>query len=40
MDPPNLDFFDLELENLILLVMVYRIGLVGKLITATAKYLR
>jgi len=33
MEPPNLDFFGLGLENLFLMFMVYRMGLVGKLFT-------
>ena len=32
MEPPNLDFFDLGLENLFLMFMVYIKGLVGKFI--------
>ena len=44
MEPPNLDFFDLGLENLFLMFMVYRLGLAGKLfsyVNSTAvKYFR
>ena len=30
MDQPNLDFFDFGLENFVVIVMVCRMGLVGK----------
>ena len=44
MEPPNLDFFDFELENVVLMFMVYRMGLVGKLVnygsSTAVKYFR
>ena len=32
MESPNLDFFDFELENFVVMLMVYRSVLFGKLV--------
>ena len=44
MEPPNLDFFDFGLENFVVMFMVYRMGLVGKLVnygnSTAVKYFR
>ena len=44
MEPPNLDFSDFGLENFVVMFMVYRMGLVGKLVnygnSTAVKYFR
>ena len=44
MKPPNLDFFDFELENFVVMLMVYRMGLKGQsfsnVISTDVKYFR
>jgi len=44
MEPLNLDFFDFELEYFVIMLMVYQMGLVGKLVnygnSAAVKYFR
>ena len=44
MESPNLDFFDFELENFVVMLMVYRMGLIVKLVnygnSAAVEYFR
>ena len=44
MEPPNLDFFGFELENFVVMFIVYRMGLAGKLVnyrnSTAVKYFR